>query len=37
MFIPETRVTVLKTNMFVRFLEESDDTIKSFRNYLAFS
>ena len=28
--------TVLKTNLFL-FLEESEDTIKSFRNYLTFS
>ena len=26
-------LTVLKTNLFVRFLEESEDTKKSFRNY----
>ena len=25
-----------KTNLFVRFLEESEDTEKSFRNYLTF-
>jgi hypothetical protein len=30
------RLTVLKTNLFVRFLEESEDTKKSFRNYLTF-
>ena len=29
--------TVLKTNFFVRFLEESEDTKNSFRNYLTFS
>ena len=29
-------LTVLKTNLFVRFLEESEDTKKSFRNYLTF-
>jgi hypothetical protein len=31
------RLTVLKTNLFVCFLEESEDTKKSFRNYLIFS
>ena len=30
-------LTVLKTNLFVRFLEESEDTKNSFRNYLTFS
>ena len=30
-------LTVLKTNLFVRFLEESEDTKKPFRNYLTFS
>ena len=29
--------TVLKTNLFICFLEESEDTKKSFRNYLTFS
>ena len=29
-------LTVLKTNLFVCFLEESEDTKKSFRNYLTF-
>ena len=29
-------LTVLKTNLFVRFSEESEDTKKSFRNYLTF-
>ena len=29
-------LTVLKTNLFVRFLEESEDTKKSFRSYLTF-
>ena len=29
--------TVLKTNLFVRFSEEFEDTKKSFRNYLTFS
>ena len=30
-------LTVLKTNLFVRFLEESEDTKKLFRNYLTFN
>ena len=30
-------LTVLKTNLFVRFLEEFEDTKKSFWNYLTFS
>jgi hypothetical protein len=30
-------LTVLKNNLFVRFLEESEDTKKSFRNYLTFN
>ena len=30
-------LTVLKANLFVRFLEESEDTKKSFRNYLTFT
>jgi len=30
-------LTVLKTNLFVRFLEESENTKKSFRNYLTFN
>ena len=30
-------VIVLKTNLFVRFLEESEDTKKSFRSYLTFN
>ena len=30
-------LTVLKTNLFVCFLEESEDTKKSFRNYLTFT
>ena len=30
-------LTVLKTNLFVRFLEESENTKKSFRNYLTFT
>ena len=30
------RLTVLKTNLLVRFLEESEDTKKPFRNYLTF-
>ena len=29
-------LTVQKTNLFVRFLEESEGTKKSFRNYLTF-
>ena len=29
-------LTVLKTNLFVRFLEESEDNKQSFRNYGAF-
>ena len=32
-FLPKT---VLKTNLFVRFLEESEDAKKSFQNYLTF-
>ena len=30
-------LTVQKTNLFVRFLEESEDTKKSFRSYLTFT
>ena len=30
-------LTVLKMNLFIRFLEESEDTKKSFRSYLTFT
>ena len=30
-------LTVLKTNLFVQFLEESEDSKKFFRNYLTLS
>ena len=29
--------TLVKTNSFIRFLEESENTKKSFRNYLTFN